>query len=132
METHKTIASGGMSYPNSPRPNIDSARSGSLIACTRPACASRQNRWIGVPRFSARPPEFSNSRSTARIACPVPVTWSRLTRSRSGSGGFSPALACVISSAMFRSSASQAASIRPAASAIRTWAKTSSAAFCPT
>src|SRR5580698_2196384 len=37
------------STPNSPRPNMDRARSGSLIACTRPAWASRQNRWIGVP-----------------------------------------------------------------------------------
>ena len=72
--------------PNSPRPNMDSARSGSLMACTRPACASRQNRWIGVPTASARPPEFSKSRSTALIAWPVPRTWSRRIRSRSGIG----------------------------------------------
>ena len=45
-----------------------SAFSGSLIACTRPACASRQNRWIGVPTFKARPPALSNNRSTAWIA----------------------------------------------------------------
>ncbi len=73
-----------------------------------------------MPIFSARPPEFSNSRSTARIAWPVPVTWSRRTRSRSGNGIFSPARACAISSVMFRSNASHAASSRAAASAIRT------------
>ena len=66
------------------------------------------------------------------MAWPVPVTWSRRTRSRSGSGIFSPARACAISSAMFRSSAAQAASSRDAASAIRTCPNGSSAAFCPT
>src|ERR1700678_3797346 len=69
-----SMPSAGTSRPNSPRPNMDSARSGSLIACTRPAWGSRQTRWIGVPLFSARPPEFSNSRSIARIACAVPYT----------------------------------------------------------
>src|SRR5438105_1840870 len=132
MEVHQNIASGGTSWPNSPRPNMDRARSGSLIACTRPACASRQNRWIGVPSFSARPPEFSNSRSTARIAWPVPVTWSRRTRSRSGSGSRSPRRTCAISSVMFRSSASQVLSISAAASATRPCPYGSSLTFWPT
>ena len=65
------------------------------------------------------------------MACAVPVTWSRRTRSRSGIGSFSPARASAIRSAMFRSSASQAASIRPAASATCTWPNGSSPAFSP-
>ncbi len=56
MPDAHSIASAAGGRPNSPRPNIVSARSGSLIACTRPACASRQNRWIGVPIRRARPP----------------------------------------------------------------------------
>src|SRR5580658_2647816 len=120
VELH-SMPSAGTSRPNSPRPNMDSARSGSLIACTRPACASRQNRWIGVPVFSARPPEFSKSRSMARIAWAVPYTWSRRTRSRSGIDGRSPARAATMSSVMSRSRASQVLSISAAASATRTW-----------
>src|SRR5438552_16674094 len=76
--------------PSSNWPYITRTFSGSLIACTRPACASRQNRWIGVPERSARPPALSKSRSTAAMPAPVAFTWSRRTRTRKAIGTFSP------------------------------------------
>ena len=52
----------------------------SLAAWTRPALASRQNRWIGEVSSSARAPEFWNSNPIASIDRCVARTWSRLTR----------------------------------------------------
>ena len=66
------------------------------------------------------------------MAWPVPVTWSRRVRSRSGSGILRSFLAWSISSVMSRSRASHAASISAAASAILTCANGSSADRWPT
>ena len=45
LESHAQYIPGSTLCPNSEAPNICSARSGSLAACTRPAWASRQARW---------------------------------------------------------------------------------------
>ena len=58
----QTMVSPGGS-PNSLFPKITYARSGSLAACTRPACASRQNRCTGASLANAVAPDASNNRS---------------------------------------------------------------------